>query len=45
MNRMAALTGGKHVEADHPHLESPLPDGVRMQKSPVRSSSVRRKRQ
>ncbi|MEZ5600643.1 MAG: hypothetical protein R3F36_06440 [Candidatus Competibacteraceae bacterium] len=29
MNRMAALTGGKHVEADHPHLESPLPDGVR----------------
>ncbi|HRD67671.1 MAG TPA: C4-dicarboxylic acid transporter DauA [Candidatus Competibacter sp.] len=32
MNRMAELTGGKHVEADHPHLESPLPDGVRLYK-------------
>ncbi len=30
MNRMAELTGGKHVEADHPHLESPLPEGVRL---------------
>ena len=30
MNRMAALTGGQHVEADHPHLESPLPEGVRL---------------
>ncbi|MDG4554827.1 MAG: C4-dicarboxylic acid transporter DauA [Candidatus Competibacter sp.] len=30
MNRMAALTGGKHVEVDHPHLESPLPEGVRL---------------
>ncbi len=30
MNRMAALTGGKPVEADHPHLESPLPEGVRL---------------
>ncbi len=30
MNRMAALSGGKHVEADHPHLESRLPEGVRL---------------
>jgi SulP family sulfate permease len=30
MSRMAELTGGKHVEADHPHLESPLPEGVRL---------------
>ena len=30
MNRMAELTGGKQVEADHPHLESPLPEGVRL---------------
>ena len=30
MNRMAELTGGKHIEADHPHLESPLPEGVRL---------------
>ncbi|MFO1422711.1 MAG: C4-dicarboxylic acid transporter DauA [Candidatus Competibacteraceae bacterium] len=30
MNRMAELTGGKQVEADHPHLESPLPEGVRV---------------
>ncbi len=30
MNRMAELTGGKHVEPDHPHLESPLPEGVRL---------------
>jgi len=30
MNRMAELSGGKHVEADHPHLESPLPEGVRL---------------
>jgi SulP family sulfate permease len=29
MNRMVELTGGKHVEADHPCLESPLPEGVR----------------
>ncbi|MDG4552509.1 MAG: C4-dicarboxylic acid transporter DauA [Candidatus Contendobacter sp.] len=30
MNRMAELTGGKHVEFDHPHLESPLPKDVRL---------------
>jgi SulP family sulfate permease len=30
INRIAELTGGKHVEADHPHLESPLPEGVRL---------------
>jgi SulP family sulfate permease len=30
MSRMAELTGGKHIEADHLHLESPLPDGVRL---------------
>ncbi len=30
MNRMAALSGGKHIEADHPHLESRLPEGVRL---------------
>ena len=30
MSRMAELTGGKHIEADHPHLESPLPNGVRL---------------
>ncbi|HRX70749.1 MAG: C4-dicarboxylic acid transporter DauA [Candidatus Competibacteraceae bacterium] len=30
MNRMAALTGSKLVETDHPHLESPLPDGVQL---------------
>ncbi len=30
MSRMAELTGGRHVAEDHPHLESPLPDGVRL---------------
>lgn len=30
MSRMAELTGGKHIEADHPYLESPLPEGVRL---------------
>lgn len=30
MNRMAEMSGGKQVEADHPHLESPLPAGVRL---------------
>lgn len=30
MSRMAELTGGKHVEINHPHLESPLPEGVRL---------------
>ena len=30
MSRMAELTGGKHIEADHPRLESPLPEGVRL---------------
>lgn len=30
MNRMAALSGSKLMEADHPHLESPLPDGVQL---------------
>ncbi len=30
MNRMATLSGGKHIAADHPHLESALPDGVRL---------------
>ncbi|HAS52437.1 MAG TPA: C4-dicarboxylic acid transporter DauA [Gammaproteobacteria bacterium] len=30
MSRMAELSGGKHVEADHHHLESPLPEGVRL---------------
>lgn len=29
MSRMAELTGGKHIEADHP-AQSPLPDGVRL---------------
>jgi SulP family sulfate permease len=30
MNRMAELSVGQHIEADHPHLESPLPEGVRL---------------
>ncbi len=30
MNRMAELTGTRPVEADHPHLETPLPEGVRL---------------
>jgi len=30
INRMAELTGGRHIDADHLHLESPLPDGVRL---------------
>jgi len=30
MNRMAELSVGQHIEADHPHLESPLPNGVRL---------------
>ncbi len=30
MSRMAELSGGQHVETAHPHLESPLPEGVRL---------------
>ncbi len=32
INRIAELTGGRHVTDDHSHLdlESPLPDGVRL---------------
>jgi SulP family sulfate permease len=30
MNRMAELTGSKLVESDHPHLETPLPEDVRL---------------
>lgn len=30
MNQMAELTGVRSVEADHPHLETPLPEGVRL---------------
>jgi len=30
INRIAELTGGRHIDADHLHLESPLPDGVRL---------------
>lgn len=30
MNQMAELTGVRTLEADHPHLETPLPDGVRL---------------
>lgn len=30
MNRIATLSGGKHIAADHVHLESALPDGVRL---------------
>lgn len=30
MSRMAELSGGQHVETVHPHLESPLPEGVRL---------------